>query len=40
MSQGEVPEIPIVRDKNEFENAFHRFIIQHPQFTHRWAGKE
>ena len=40
-NQGEVPEIPIVRDTSErdFETALRRLIMQ-PQFTHRWAGQE
>ena len=39
-NQGEVPEIPIVRDTSErdFEIALRRLILQ-PEFTHRWAGQ-
>ena len=40
-NQGEVPEIPIVRDTSErdFENALRRLFTHEPQFTHRWAGQ-
>ena len=40
-NQGEVPEIPIVRDTSErdFEIAIRRLLTYEPQFTHRWAGQ-